>query len=109
MTPAAARAMYRRQIKNGETVTLTRGATSVSVRAKPSNNAPSELVGAIDQRDRFFIVLYDELVAADFPVPPAKGDRLTFAGNTLAVQAVDQATRRVAGEQIAYDIVARGM
>lgn len=122
MTPAAARASYRRMLHLvGETVLLRRmtGTTQQSpvdaeVTARVTGYGPQELVGAIQQGDRKVIVLAADLEGRGWPVPPKKLDRIILrpgadgAGETLTVQAVDDSTRRVGGVLIAYEIQARG-
>lgn len=106
MTPAAAKAMYRRQMQaHGETVTLERGATTATALARIMSPSPDELIDTIDQAQQIAVVLADDLVAGGFPVPPRKDDRLLRAGGEeLFVEFVDAATRAVAGEVVAYEL-----
>lgn len=114
MTPAQAKAMYRRQIDtHGETITLRRvnpspaAATTQDVRARVLGYAPEELVGAVQQGDRKIIVLAEDIGA--FPVPFRRAfDQVLLRGAQLTVQDFDDSTRRVAGELIAYELRARG-
>ncbi|MGE0290268.1 MAG: hypothetical protein AB7P16_28635 [Bradyrhizobium sp.] len=115
MSPEAARGMYRRQIaRHGETVTLRRinssptAPTNRDVRARVLGYTPDELVGEVQQGDRKIIVLAEDM--GSFPVPfrERSTDRVIVRGAELAIQAVDDSTRRVAGELIAYEIRARG-
>jgi hypothetical protein len=104
MTPAAARAMYDRQFaSHGEDVTIRSGGTESAGRARVTGFKPEELTGAIQQGDRKVILLADGL-----SVVPASGDTIIVRGEELNIEAVDDSTRRVAGELIAYEIVARG-
>lgn len=124
MTIAAAAhlAAHRRMLRRlGESVTLRRltGTTSqtavdATVTARVTGYRPQALAGGIQQGDRELIVLAEDLVAAGWPVPPKKGDRIILrpdadgVGETLTVQAVDSSRRRVGGVLIAYEITARG-
>lgn len=107
MTPADAKAMYRRQIAaHGETITLRRtGQSDQSVRARVTGYEPEELVGGIQQGDRKVIVLAEDVTG----FTPRKGDLVILRGAPLSIQAVDDSTRRVAGTLVAYELVARGM
>jgi hypothetical protein len=113
MTPATARAAYRRQMRNGETVILRRlsgtGAGDYQVRARVKGFAPADLEGAIQQGMRTAIVLAEDIESSGFPLPfLAKQDRFVWAGRTLVIHAVDDATLRVGGVQIAYDLELAG-
>lgn len=116
MTPADAAAMYRRQIAlNGEEVTLRRivpnaAPINVTVMARVTGYQPQELTDGIDQGDRKVILLADDVSASGFPVPIKLGgsDKIIVRGRTLNVQSVDDTTRSVAGQVIAYEIQARG-
>jgi hypothetical protein len=109
MTPGSARAMYRRQMQNGEMVTLKRGTAEAVVRAKLSGYAPDELVGGITQGDRHIIMLAEDLAAAGWEGDPKRNDVILRSdGRKLNIENVDASTRRLQGETIAYDITARG-
>lgn len=116
MTPAVARNMYRRLIASGEEVRLRRYTGTGSarpfadyrVRAKVSGYDPEQLVGSIQQGDRNIIALADDVFASQFPVPITTNDKVIVRGRELAIQAVDDSTRRLGGELIAYEIQARG-
>lgn len=115
MTPAAIAAAYRRQISAyGEPVTLWRPATETAaevrlenLRARVRSFLPRELTGEVQQGDRKVILLAEDV--AGFPLPILSGiDRVIWGGRTLVVTAVDDATRRVAGTPIAYDLTVTG-
>ena len=55
--------------------------------------------GAVQQADRLVIVLADDLAAAGFPVPVAKGDQLVLpdASELITVIRVDPYKRAIAG------------
>jgi hypothetical protein len=109
MTPAAAMASYRRQMVNGETVTLRRlsgaGAGDYAVRARVREFRPDDVTGAIQQGSRKAIVLAEDVAASGFPLPfLPKQDRVVWNGKVLVIHAVDDATRRVQGVLIAYEL-----
>ena len=117
MTPEALKASYRRAMNEaGETVKIRRytGAGSnrpwfeCEVMARVTGFEPEELVGAIVQGDRKLIVLAEDLIAAQFPLPIVKGDRAIVRGKELNIEAADDSTRRVAGVLVAYQLQVRG-
>ncbi|MGE0425410.1 MAG: hypothetical protein AB7O88_24330 [Reyranellaceae bacterium] len=117
MTPDAVRAAYRDMLALvGEPVVIRRytGAGADRPRfdadapARVVEYAPDELVGGIQQGDRKLILLADDLIARQFPVPPRRGDKAVVRGNELNIEAVDDNSRRVAGVLIAYEIQVRG-
>ena len=117
MTPEQAKSMYRRQIGNFETVTLriytgtTEAKNDYDVAARVMGADGSELVGAIGQRDVKLILLHDDLVTAGYPLPIQSGAnyKAMVRGRELQIKPpVDDNTRRLAGQAIAYDIVAGG-
>jgi len=108
MSVAQWQAAYRREMKNGELVTLKRGATEATVRAKISGYAPSELVGDIMQGDRHIIMLAEDVTAEEWPDHPKRKDSIILSsGQKLTIEIVDEATARQ-GETFAYHITARG-
>jgi hypothetical protein len=116
MTPDEARAMYRRQIANGQTVTLRRvsGAmqtvvATVTVRARVTAYSPEEMVGGFQQGDQRIVFLAEDIGA--FPVPiraDGSRDQIVIGSSVFGVYAVDNRTRSVAGELIAYELRVRG-
>lgn len=112
MTPEQARASYRRQIRNGETITLRRdGSPPIDkpVRARVTGYAPEELVGDVHQGDRRIVVLAEDVASTGFPVPFRDGfDKVILRGDQLTIQSSDDSTRRIAGELIAYELRAAG-
>jgi hypothetical protein len=78
------------------------GATTLTgVRGRVYNYAPDEVVGGITQSDRKAIVYADDVT---WTPPLRKGDRLCYPveGGTklLNIETVDDATGRVAGENL---------
>jgi hypothetical protein len=76
--------------------------------ARVVNFDPDDLVGGIQQGDRKLIVLAQDLFDAQFAVPPKKNDKVVVRGKELNIESVDDNTRRIAGQLIAYEIVVRG-
>jgi hypothetical protein len=109
MTPSEARAFYADQLSQfGEMITLRRPATmaEITVRARVTEYKPEELGGGINQGDRRVIVLASDVT---FDPPLRVGDKVVLRGNrVLNISVIDDNTRRIAGELIAYDIAARG-
>ena len=116
MSPDAARAMYHRLIQSGEEIKLRRyTGTGTSrpfadyvLRAKVAGYTPEELVGNIQQGDRNIIALAEDVFNAQFPVPITPNDKVIVRGRELDIKAVDDSTRRIGGELIAYQIQACG-
>ena len=117
MTPEMAKRSHRRMLNQvGEDVTFRRytgsGASrpyfDATAKARVMEFDAAELVGGIIQGDRKLIVLAQDLFDAQWPVPPVKGDKAIVRGRVLNIEAVDDNTRRIAGELVAYEIVVRG-
>lgn len=108
--------MYRRLIVSGEEIKLRRytgtGASRTfaeySLRAKVADYMPHELVGSIQQGDRNIIALAEDVFASQFPVPITNADEVVVRGKPMRIKSVDDSTRRIAGELIAYQIQAQG-
>lgn len=79
-----------------------------SARARVQDYQAAELVGGITQGDRRVIMLAEDLATAGFPLPLTRTDKLIVRGKELAIHALDDSTRRINGELIAYDITAKG-
>ena len=112
MSPADARAMYRRQLVPGETVSLVRGFGSPNARqvdGLPGRmlKAGELLVAGLMQGERVLLLLAEDVAASDL-VAPQIHDRVLWNGKALAVTFVDDAKRRVAGELIAYELSLAG-
>lgn len=113
MSVDAIKASYRTSLaKYGETITIRRVTGTgpnrpkfeVNVRARVTGFAPQELIGGIQQADRKAIVLHDDLVAAGFALPITNSDYAVVQGRQHAIRVPDNATRRVAGVTIAYEL-----
>lgn len=112
MTAARARADYRRALGAvGEIVLFRRYApgggshADVAVRARVAGYAPQALVGALQEGDRRVIAL-----AEDFETPPtlSRLDKIVVRGRECEIVALDDSTRRLGGELVAYEIAIRG-
>lgn len=111
MTPAQAKAMYRRQMAiAGETILLRRkGRADVAVRARSMGLNVSDVAGVVQQGARVLIVLAEDVAKVGFPIPfQANVDRVVWNGRTLAITYADDARRRIAGEVIAYELHVSG-
>lgn len=112
MTPDAAKASYARQLANADTVVLSRfgvDGTFGPIRARVTNFLPDDVVFDVQQGDRKVILLADDVAGSGFPLPfLPEVDRVDWNGSLLAVKAVDDATRRVGGVTIAYELQVAG-
>lgn len=112
--PASVKTSYARVLK--ETVLVRRYTGSgtnrphfdVRCRAKVTGYAPDQLIGSIVQGDRKVILLAQDIIDAKMALPVTTADKIVVRGKELAIQAVDDSTRRIAGELIAIEIQARG-
>lgn len=119
MTPDQAKAMYLRHLGKFETVSIriyTGTGTSRprfdydGIRARPVDFSPEELVGGIIQGDRNVIVLADDVTDSGVPLPLAAGTnlKLVIRGKELTIKAINDNTRRLGGELIAYEMQVGG-
>jgi hypothetical protein len=115
MTPAHARAKWRRRIhRDGEMITLRRvtpqGTTNYQVKARVLGYQPDELIGGINQGDRKIYILAEDVEKAGFPAPfkIGGGDTVVVRGRAMNIGVVDDNTHRIAGVLIAYQIKATG-
>lgn len=117
MTPDEVRQSYREAMDAaGETISIRRftgtgvGRTHIDTdaRARVTGYQERELVGTINQGDRKIIMLVDDLIDAGFAVPVTPNDKVILRGSMISIVSVDDSTRRIQGELIAYEIQARG-
>jgi hypothetical protein len=110
--------------ENGETVLVRRYAgvgparavaKEAAVLAKVKGYQPEDIVGEIQQGDRHVILLNDPAaavptgkVALSTMLPLSKRDFLVIAGAEVSIEAVDDATRRIQGQVIAFELQVRG-
>ncbi|MDP2410358.1 MAG: hypothetical protein Q8M26_08735 [Pseudolabrys sp.] len=112
MSVASIKASYVRGLGKFETVTIRRFTGSgpnrpkfeVDVRARVTGFAPQEMIGGIQQGDRKCILLHDDLVAAGLALPITNQDFAVVQGKQHAIRVPDNATRRVEGVTIAYEL-----
>lgn len=114
MTPAQMRGVYARMMaRSGETISLVRGfgggspVTVTGIRARSTGYQADEVVGAIQQGERRFILLAEDVEGTAL-VEPQVNDRVVWRGRNLAVKEVHDATRRVGGTAIAYEVRVQG-
>lgn len=112
-----AQAAYRRMMgQRGETVIMRRytgsdyprTATDAAVTAVVAANDQAQLAGSLQQGERRLIVLAEDLAAASWPEPPRKNDKVVVRGKELNIEAVDDNSRRIAGQLLAYELVVVG-
>lgn len=112
MTPDQAKASLGRFLAGGDTVLLSRvdvDGTFGPIPARLTGFAADQTVFDLQQGDRKVILPADEVAASGFPLPfLPDADRVDWNGVLLAVKAVDDATRRIGGALVAYEIQVAG-
>ncbi|BAL77034.1 hypothetical protein [Bradyrhizobium cosmicum] len=124
MTPDQVLASHRRMLAAvGEPVIVRRysgtGAARSSIeavaQARVMGYQPKEIVGAVQQGDRKVILLNDPAavvpsgkVALATMLPLTSDDSLVIRGAAVAVQGVDDSTRRIGGVLVALELQVRG-
>lgn len=116
MDVASTKSSYRSALGECEPVLIRRYTGSganrpkfdASAMAKVSGYQPQELIGGIVQGDIKVIVLVDDLLSAQFPLPLKKGDKAIVRSKEMNIEAVDDNTRRVGITLIAYELQVRG-
>lgn len=118
MNPSAVQAAYVRALAKtqgpGESVTLRRGVPPSNtdypgIRAWVTEFIPEDLEGAVEQGRRNAVLLASSVVASGFPLPfLPKQDFLIWGGYIDAITSIDDATRRIQGVLIAYDVELEG-
>lgn len=111
MTPEESLDSHRTHIEaRGEPIQLARGAVVYDIeKAIVKNAVPMQLSGNVQQLGRVLIVMHEDIVASGFPLPfQTKIDRVIWNGKTIAITSVNDATRRIQGVQIAYEIELAG-
>lgn len=114
MSPAAAAAAYARAFGAAgpsEPVQLVRGGDSrvYTAQAWVTDFIPADLAGAVEQGRRNAVVLATSVAASGFPLPfQVKRDRLVWglsgAPKSNAIVKVDDASRRIGGTLLAYEL-----
>ena len=72
----------------GETVTVARGAASAQVKAKIRDGAPEDVPADRHVASHRLVMAAADPGWSGFPVPPAPGDTVAFAGRTHLVTGV---------------------
>lgn len=119
MNPASAALFYRRAFGaggNGEPVLVRRYSGSGPHRphfdalclAHVAGYQPAELAGDIQQGDRRVIVLVEDLLARQFPMPVTVNDKIVIRGRECTIRMLDDSTRRLGTMLIAYEARVRG-
>lgn len=114
MTPDQVLNSYARMLRERVTVRRYTGVGTnrpktdiANVRARVTEYQPNELVGTITQGDRKAII-YAPDVAAGGISALTLNDKIVVYGRELAIFAIDNATRRIDGQLIAYELQLRG-
>jgi hypothetical protein len=116
MTPAAARASYKRALGACETILIRRFTgqgtprpkVEASCHARVTGYQPSEVVGTVLQGDRRLVVMAEDLEGSLVTPPLLASDKAVVRGKELAIIAIDDSTRRVGDTLCAYDLQVRG-
>jgi hypothetical protein len=94
------RAAYERALGHFDQVTVTHGATVGTARGRIFAETSDILTDAIEQGRMKAIIL-----ASDLGFVPERGDSLRVVGGPLySISAVDDATRRLNGTVVAYQV-----
>jgi len=111
MSPEAAKAMYRRLLAaSGETVTLRRLNTypaapidaDVLARVIEGTTADAD-DDALQQGKRKIVVMAEDVPETFWPLRERGLDRIVLRGAPCTIDFIDDSTRRVGGELIAYE------
>ena len=92
-------AAYERALGYFDNVTVTQGASVATARGRIFSETSVGLTDSIEQ-GRLRAILR----ARDLPFVPSRGDLLEVGGHLYVISAVDDATRRVGGVTIAYEV-----
>ena len=82
--------------------------TDKTVRARVVEFSPDQLVGPIVQGDRKLIMLAADVDGAGVTLALTQNCKVLVRGKELQVKAIDDNTRRVQGDLIAYELVVGG-
>lgn len=82
--------------------------SEVTVRARIRTYAARELVGSIREGDQEVIVLDQDLIDLQFPLPVRQGDKVMARGKLLNIEAADGDSRSVGPVRIAWVLQVRG-
>jgi hypothetical protein len=112
MNVASIIASYRLALGEFETIKIRRFTGTgpnrpmfeVDVLARVTGYTPQEMVGGIAQADRKAIVLQEDMIKAGLTLPLTNSDFAIVQGKQHAIKVPDNATRRVGGVTIAYEL-----
>jgi hypothetical protein len=93
------RAAYVRSLGYFDRITIEHGAATATARGRIANETSAGLSDSVEQSRLKAIILADDLSFV-----PSRGDVLTVGGSTYVITAVDDATRRLFGVVIAYEV-----
>jgi hypothetical protein len=93
------RAAYVRGLSCFDQITIVHGATTGTARGRIASETSVGLSDSIEQGRLKAIILADDLAFV-----PSRGDVLRVGGSSYVVTAVDDATRRLFGVVIAYEV-----
>ena len=105
MTPAQAKASYIRQLNMADTLCVV--GENTPLRCRITGFQPDDVVVDLQQGDRKVILLADDVAAAGL-APLKRASKLLWNGKILTVKSIDDATRRVGGVLIAYELQVAG-
>lgn len=117
MSPDEVKASYRKAFEPFETISIRRysgsgasrtSADATNCRARVMGYEPHELVGTVLQGDRKIILYADDVSDNGLTLPLTTNDKVVVRGKELAIIRVDDSTRRIGDELIAYELQARG-
>jgi len=110
MQADALRDSYRRLVEaRGECIQIERDGSRYGMTAYVSRINPVDVAGIITQNIRFALVLADDLEKVSFLIPlKPKQDRFVWNGKTLTIVDIDDGSRRVQGETVAYVLTLAG-
>jgi hypothetical protein len=117
MTPDEGKETYQRMLEEiGEKVLIrryfgtgnNRSKFEVEVRARIVGYIASELVGTIIQGDQKAILLQEDLLIFQFPLPLMKNDKIVVKGKERNIESADGDSRKIGGELIAWELQIRG-
>lgn len=99
--------------KVGETITLRRGTDESTAKARiiggKMDIGEDQIADNLQQRRRRAIVLASDLAAGDVTLPPMRGDEVEDAsGLIMMVEHVNDESRRVEGQVVAYELMLVG-
>lgn len=82
--------------------------TDKTVRARVVDFSPDQLVGPLVQGDRKLIMLASDVESSGLTLALTTNCKCVIRGKELQVKSIDDNTRRVAGDLIAYELVVGG-